>query len=191
MLVGGLLLFVVVTVHRTRRPAVERLDAMDIFDVRLHGSSAGIYVVFVEVIRCACPLEMLAHAAFEAIGQQLQHSIGVPVTQRIVSRRDCGTEIASGWFQPYEWRTLACAMGAHERFKEISVRQLAGLRAQFPNLLSVVKGPLDLCFVGLLDPDEGDLCRRFRAPSARLERRGRQVRRNALPPSVRERLQSQ
>ena len=89
MLVGGLLLFVVVTVHRTRRLAVERLDAMDIFDVRLHESSAGIYVVFVEVFRYPCPLEMLAHAALEAIGQQLQHSIGVPVTQRIVSRRNC------------------------------------------------------------------------------------------------------
>ncbi len=47
-------------------------------------------------------------------------------------------------------------MDAHERFKEISVRELAGLRTQFPNRLSVVKGPLDLCFVGLLDPDEGD-----------------------------------
>ena len=89
MLVSGLLLFVVVTVHRTRRLPVERLDAMDVFDVRLHESSAGIYVVLVEVIRYACPLEMLAHAALEAIGQQLQHSIDVPVTERIVSRRNC------------------------------------------------------------------------------------------------------
>ena len=48
-------------------------------------------------------------------------------------------------------------MDAHERFKEISVRELAGFRAQFPNRLSVVKGPLDLRFVGLLDPDEDEI----------------------------------
>ena len=48
-------------------------------------------------------------------------------------------------------------MDAHERFKEISVRELAGFRAQFSNRQSVVKGPLDLRFVGLLDPDEDEI----------------------------------
>ena len=100
---------------------------------------------------------MLAHAALEAIGQQLQHSIDVPVTERIVSFRDCGAEVASGWFQTCERRALACAMDADEHLKEISVRELAGFRAQFPNRLSVVKGPLDLCFVRLLDPDEDEI----------------------------------
>ena len=101
MLMSGLLPFLVMTVHGTRRLPIERLDAMDIFNIRLHERSAGIYVVLVEVRRYPCPLEMLAHSALEAICQQLQHSIGVPVTQRIVSRRDCGAEVASG-----EWSRL-------------------------------------------------------------------------------------
>ena len=44
---------------------------MDIFNIRLHEVSAGVHVVPVEVFRYPCPLEMFAHAALEAIGQQL------------------------------------------------------------------------------------------------------------------------
>ena len=157
MIVSSLLSFMVVTVHGTRRLTVERLDAVDIFNVSLHEVSAGVHVVPVEVFRVPRPLEMLAHAALEAIGQQLQHSIDVPVTERIVSCRDCGAQVASGRFQTCERRALACAMDADEHLKEISVRDLAGFRAQFPNRLSVVKRPHDLCLVRLLDPDEDEI----------------------------------
>ena len=157
MIVSSLLSFMVVTVHGARRLTVERLDAVDIFNVSLHEVSAGVHVVPVEVFRVPRPLEMLAHAALEAIGQQLQHSIDVPVTECIVSCRDCGAQVASGWFQTCERRALACAMDADERLKEISVRDLAGFRAQFPNRLSVVKRPLNLCLVRLLDPDENEI----------------------------------
>ena len=48
-------------------------------------------------------------------------------------------------------------MDAHEHLKEISVRDLAGFRAQFPNRQSVVKGSLDFRLVRLLDPDEDEI----------------------------------
>ena len=129
MIVSSLLSFMVVTVHGARRLTVERLDAVDIFNVSRHEVSAGVHVVPVEVFRIPRPLEMLAHAALEAIGQQLQHSIDVLVTEHGVSCRNRRPDVASGWFQTRERRALGCAMGAHERIKAISVRQLAGLRA--------------------------------------------------------------
>ena len=49
-------------------------------------------------------------------------------------------------------------MDAHERFEEISVRELAGpLRLVFEPPERWSKGPLDLRFVGLLDPDEDEI----------------------------------
>ena len=48
-------------------------------------------------------------------------------------------------------------MDAHERLEEISVRELASFRTQFPNRQSMVKDPLDFRFVGLLDPDEDEI----------------------------------
>ena len=157
MLVSSLLLFMVVTVHRTRRLTVERLDAVDIFNVSPHEVSAGIYVVPVEVFRIPRSLEMLMHAALEAIGQQLRHFINVALPERLVSDRNCRTQVASGWFQTCGRRALTCAMDAHEGFEEILVSDLAGFGAQSPNRQSVVEGPLDLRFIWLLHPDENEI----------------------------------
>ena len=132
MIMSNLLSFVVMTVHRTRRLPIERLDTMDVFNLRPHEVSACIYIVLVEVLRYRCSLEMLVHAALEAIGEQLQHSIDVPVTERLVSRRNCRAEVASGWFQTCVRCTLACAMDAHERFKKYRSASCR-VRTQVPN----------------------------------------------------------
>ena len=48
-------------------------------------------------------------------------------------------------------------MDAHEGFEEILVSELPGFGAQASNRQSVVEGPLDLRFIGLLHPDENEI----------------------------------
>src|SRR5665647_1424877 len=104
---------------------------MDIGHIGLDVRAPRLDVVRVEFAAAQGGVKMFVHAVAYRVGEQFLHLLDRAIFERLVSRRNRRTEIATGRLQAAKGRAFASPMDAYQRFEEMRVGEFARLSSQF------------------------------------------------------------
>src|SRR5512146_546738 len=139
---------------RTLRRLIKALDVMNVFNVSFHVRSASLDVVPAEILFGNCIFEMFLGSLLDQFSEKFEQGFSRTAFERAVSSRNGWAQISSRGLQTRVRSALSSTMKAYHRLKEIHVRKIFGLRAQFTYCQGLLKRPAHLTFVLLLNPNQ-------------------------------------